>query len=192
MSDTSEGLLDKWPCPSPEPSGSRHSSFFRLRVSVSMFLLKCQKVCCSLPCCIPKQEVAWLLAGAGCLTERNKQKAARTQFAKMFYPLCAVEGASLVRRSLWRVPKAEESGDPALRVGSWWMLAWENLGHGDYLRHCLVQRWQLPLISDGCSGNNGGATWRWLEGGHDEWCVPGMEGQKHICSLWSHGSWSLN
>lgn len=77
-----------------------------------------ETVCCSFPCCIPKQEVACLLAGVGCLTERNKQKAVMTQFARMFYPLCAGEGGLLARSSLRRVPKAEQSGKASLSIGT--------------------------------------------------------------------------
>lgn len=59
-----------------------------------------------------------ILAGAGCLTERNKHKAVRTQFARMFYPLSAMERGSLARSSLRRMPKAQQSEHASLRIGA--------------------------------------------------------------------------
>lgn len=101
-SEASNVLSDKGPYPFPEPSGSHHSFFFFSSLfDIFNSLAKIpETVCCSFPCCIPKQEVACLLAGVGCLAERNKQKAVMTQFARMFSPLCAGEGGSLARSSL--------------------------------------------------------------------------------------------
>lgn len=98
-----------------------------------------ETVCFSFPHCIPKQEVACLLAGVGCLTERHTQKAVMTQFARMLSPLCAGEGGSLVRSSLWRVPKVEQRHQSVLASGECWH--WENWCHVNYLKDHLVQRW---------------------------------------------------
>lgn len=52
------------------------------------------------------------------MTERNKHKAVRTQFARMFYPLSAMERGSLARSSLRRMPKAQQSEHASLRIGA--------------------------------------------------------------------------
>lgn len=170
-SNISDVLSDKWPYPFPEPSGNHHSFFPSLHDIFNFHAKIPETVCCSFPCCIPKQEVACLLAGVGWLTERNKQKAVMTQFARMFYPLCAMEGGSSVRSSLWRVPKAEQWEEAPVSIGIWWMLAWENPCRVNYLKDHLVQKWwsswQLPSISSGVLITIGkllGPGWRgsWL------------------------------
>lgn len=142
--------------------------FFPSLYDAFNFLAKIpETVCCSFPCCIPKQQVACLLAGVGCLTERNKQNTVMIQFARMFYTLCAVEGGSLVRSSLWRVPKSEQSKEASVSIGIWLILAWENLCHVNYLKDHLFQRWrsawQFLLISSGALGITGnllGPSWK--------------------------------